>query len=192
VRIYCVEVCRFVRSKFRQWAILASLCGCLLAPLSFAQQASGHKLDALKFLIGDWVGEGGGTPGEGKGGFSIHPDLQETILVRKNFAEYPATKDRPAYRHDDLMIFYFDSISNSMRAFYTDNEGHVIDYVVSVSEDGKTCSLVSGMRPDVPRYRQTLNETQPGHLKITFEIAPIGKPDQFVEYIEATAHKTAD
>jgi len=60
----------------------------------------------LQFLLGDWVGEGNGAPGQSAGGFSFQPDLQRQILVRKSRAEYPATKDRPAFAHDDLTIVY--------------------------------------------------------------------------------------
>ena len=38
--------------------------------------------------------------------------------MRKNYAEYPPTADRPAVRHDDLMIIYFDRASNQIRANY--------------------------------------------------------------------------
>jgi hypothetical protein len=34
----------------------------------------------------------------------FQPDLQGEILVRKNRAEYPATKERAEFVHDDLMI----------------------------------------------------------------------------------------
>lgn len=75
-------------------------------PLSAQQPPPPINWNAFKFLIGEWVGEGTGAPGEGTGGFSFSYDLQNTVLVRKNFANYPATKDRPAFTHDDLMIVY--------------------------------------------------------------------------------------
>ena len=51
----------------------------------------------IEFLLGDWTGEGGGGPGQGTGEFSFHKDLDGKVVVRKNYAEYPATKDRPAF-----------------------------------------------------------------------------------------------
>jgi hypothetical protein len=63
----------------------------------------------VQYLMGDWIGEGGGAPGQGSGSFSFKPDLQGKILVRKNRAEYPATKDREAVVHDDLMVVYRDT-----------------------------------------------------------------------------------
>ena len=31
--------------------------------------------DAWQFLLGEWVGEGGGAPGQGGGGMTFHFDL---------------------------------------------------------------------------------------------------------------------
>jgi hypothetical protein len=68
----------------------------------------------LRFLLGNWTGEGGevGAGGEqtaiGSGWFSFALDLQDNIIVRKNHAHYAATSEKPAYDHDDLMIIYPD------------------------------------------------------------------------------------
>ena len=63
--------------------ILITVAG--LLPLSSASSAqettSGWAL--FEYLLGDWVGEGGGQPGQGTGEFSFHPDLQNRILVRR-------------------------------------------------------------------------------------------------------------
>ena len=74
----------------------------LLCPVA----CSADDWGAIQYLVGNWTGEGGGVPGQGVGGFSFQPDLHGKILVRKSRAEYPATKDRPAFEHDDLMIVY--------------------------------------------------------------------------------------
>ena len=87
----------------------------LISPLP-AQQASKDGFGPLDFLLGDWVAEGGGAPGQGTGGFSFAPDLQRAIVVRKSYAEYPATKDRPTYRHDDLMVIYKDSSAHRKKS----------------------------------------------------------------------------
>ena len=68
--------------------------------------ASPPNWDRWQFLIGDWIGEGSGQPGQGTGGFSLQPDLEGRVLVRKNRADYPAAKDRPAFSHQDLMVVY--------------------------------------------------------------------------------------
>ena len=142
--------------------------------------------------MGDWVGEGGGGPGQGNGKFSFSIDLQGAVLVRKNHAEYPATKDRAAYAHDDLMVVYLDSATKQKRAFYTDSERHVIQYAATLSSDGRTVIFLSDPQPGSPRYRLTYTESQPGHLRIAFEIASSDKPQQFERYIEAEAIRSTE
>ncbi len=138
------------------------------------------------FLMGQWVGEGTGQPGEGAGGFSFEAGLQNKVLIRKNYANYPATKDRAAFSHEDLLVVYRDS-GGRVLATYWDNEGHVIKYVVE--NDGKTAIFLSDPAPSEPRYRMTYLKKDDGTLGIRFEIAPPGKPDAFQTYIEAKARR---
>src|SRR5262245_36770855 len=102
------------------------------------EPATNVNWDSLKFLLGKWVGEGGSEMGTGSGYFTFEMGLNGKVLIRKNHAEYPATKDRPAFSHDDLMIVYADPATKRLRAFYTDTEGNVINYAVSVSSDSKS------------------------------------------------------
>ena len=143
----------------------------------------------VSFLLGEWIGEGGGGPGQGSGGFSFTVDLQEKILVRKNHAEYPATKGRPAYSHSDLMIIYPQPGGNRLRGMYFDNEGHVIDYAVESAEDRSTVQFRSEATSSSPGFRLTYKKTGADTLALKFEIAPPGKPDGFATYIEATARR---
>jgi hypothetical protein len=163
----------------------------LLWPLSIigSAQETTHDWAPFAYLLGDWVGEGGGQSGQGTGEFSFHPDLQDRILVRKSYAAYPPTKDRPAFRHDDLMVVYRDSDSGPPRALYFDSEGHVIHYSVTASSDQKRIEFVSEALPASPRYRLTYVITGSDTLTLKFEIAPPGKPDSFSTYIEAKAKR---
>ncbi|MFB3922395.1 MAG: hypothetical protein ACE145_11775 [Terriglobia bacterium] len=151
--------------------------------------ADGPDWDPWRFLLGEWVGEGEGQPGQGIGKFSFALDLQGRILVRKNRADYPATRERPAYSHEDLMVIYQGPSPSSTRAIYFDNEGHVIQYRVTVSTDGNSVTFLSDPSPSAPRFRLTYTKGKSGGLKILFEIAPPGKPDVFSPYIEATASR---
>jgi len=162
-----------------------------LLPRTIAGSTEGRKSDwaPLEYLLGDWVGEGGGQPGQGTGEFSFHPDLQNRVLVRKNYAAYPPTKDRPGFRHDDLMVIYREPDSALPRALYFDSEGHVIHYSVTASSDQKTIEFVSDALPSSPRYRLTYVKTGSDTLTLRFEIAPPGKPDSFSTYIEAKAKR---
>lgn len=144
---------------------------------------------ALQFLVGNWVGEGGGDPGQGSGAFSFKPDLQGRILVRKNRAEYPATKEHAATVHDDLMVVYRDTLAAPMRAIYFDNEGHTIRYDVQTPPDGGDLVFVSAPDAGTPQFRLTYTHVDEAHLKIKFEIAPPGHAGQFAPYLEAHAHR---
>src|SRR5438132_13192855 len=104
-----------------------------LTASALAPSQTKNDWEALQYLVGEWVGEGGGSPDEGSGGFSFTSELQGQIVIRKNWAQYPATKDRPAFRHDDLMILYRQG--DRVRAEYFDNERHVIRYAVQFSPD---------------------------------------------------------
>jgi hypothetical protein len=159
----------------------------LLIAASAADKTGGWG--PLDSLVGDWVGEGGGGPGQGNGSFSFKPDLQGKVLVRKNRAEYPATKDRAAAVHEDLMVVYREPSDGGLRAIYFDSEGHTIRYEVRGAGDGSEAVFVSGEEAAAPRYRLTYTRVGQDRMKIKFEIAPPGKPGQFVTYIEAGARR---
>jgi hypothetical protein len=144
---------------------------------------------ALEYLAGDWTGEGGGVPGQGGGSFSFKPDLQGKVIVRKNHAQYPATKERAAFAHDDLMVVYRDSPDAPMHAIYFDSEGHTIRYGVQGSADGSAIVFVSAADTPGPRYRLTYTRVDQERLKIKFEIAPPGHTEEFATYIEAAARR---
>jgi hypothetical protein len=151
----------------------------------------------LEFLVGKWTGAGGGGPGQGGGAFSFTPDLQNTVLVRKSFAEYPPANGKPAFRHDDLMIVYRDQASHEFRAIYFDSEAHTIEYsvkallekpgaggVVFESAPGQAAPSVAQA---APRYRMTYTSTGAAAASFKFEIAPPGK--DFTAYIEASLRR---
>ena len=164
-----------------------------LLPAILASAAIAAPEDAawepFAFLVGNWTGEGTGAPGEGTGGFSFQYDLQGKVLVRKNHADYPKTKDRPAYSHEDLMVIYRESPAGPFRADYYDNEGHVIHYTISTSPDRSTVEFISDPAAAAPRFRFTYKRTGQDSVGIKFEIAPPGKPDAFGPYIDAKARR---
>jgi len=141
------------------------------------------------FLLGDWVADGKGEPGEIKGWFTLKADLDKNVLVRKNLAEYAATKDRPASVHEDLMIVYPGMNGGPARAIYFDNEKHVINYTVSYGESEKAVILTSEGQVGAPRFRFTYKKIDGKKIKTIFEIAPAGKPEAFSVYVEGTAHR---
>lgn len=138
------------------------------------------------FLKGEWVGEGSGQPGEATGGFVFSAGLQDRVLIRKSWAEYPAQNQKPAYRHDDLMIVHQDE-GAQVRADYFDNEGHVIRYTVAFAPSHDAVVFTSEPSGAAPQFRLTYTKVSEGHVAIRFEIAPPGKP--FSTYLQATAHR---
>lgn len=161
----------------------------LLCAQPAVSQQPAPGLEPLKGLIGKWAGEGTGDAGAGGGYFTFESGLNERVLVRKNHAEYPATKDRPAFTHDDLMIVYVDSATKQLRAFYADSERNTINYIVNVSADGKNFVFLSDPREAGPRFRLTYILTAKDQITLTFETAPPDKPDQFRKFIEGRVRK---
>ena len=176
-------------NRIARLLLLVSVAGLLAVCIRSGAQETPSGWAPFESLLGDWVGEGGGQPGQGAGGFSFQLDLQNHILVRKNYAAYPPANGRPAFRHDDLMVVYRESENSPLKAVYFDSEGHVIHYSVAVSSDQKTFEFVSEVQPSNPRYRFTYVKTASDSLALKFEIAPPGKPDAFATYIEAKARR---
>ncbi len=173
---------RFARSLVCAGVFLAFIAGTAAAQ----QDGRSPRWKDLDFLIGAWEGLGSGAPGQGSGGFTFAADLQGTILVRRNFADYPATKEKSSYRHEDLMIMTREQ-AGGVRAVYFDNEGHVIHYGVQVR--GDSVIFLSDTSSTTPRYRLGYVLTAPDSLRLTFDIAPPGKSDAFTRYIEAYASR---
>jgi hypothetical protein len=146
--------------------------------------------EAFDFLAGEWVAEGSGTPGEATGSFSFSRDLDGKILVRRNRADYPPAKDRPAHVHADLMVVYHER-DGTTRANYFDNEGHVINYTVSVARDLTSITFLSEALPSAPRFRFIYSKEGKDRLRLQFDIAPPGKPEVFSKYVEGVAHRKA-
>jgi hypothetical protein len=140
-------------------------------------RAGDDPWQGLRFLVGDWVAVA--RAGEGSGHFSLAFDLQDKVLVRKNHAELPAAGNRPAGKHDDLMVIYRDG--KALKAIYFDSEDHVIRYAVHA--DGRSATFLS--EPSAgPRFRLTYTKGKAGIVDIRFEIAPPGKPNAFRTYLE--------
>jgi hypothetical protein len=144
-----------------------------------------EPLSELRFLLGDW--QAISKPGEPTGGFIFAYQLQSKIIVRTNYADYPATKERPAFRHEDLMIIYRDE-SRAIRADFYDSEGHVIRYIGKTS-DAKRVEFVSEPLPSSPRFCLSYRLNDKGEIFGAFEIAPSNRPEEFTPYLTWSAIK---
>jgi hypothetical protein len=178
------------RMKRLETGCVSCVLGILLASAACGAEADRDPWAALRFLIGEWTGEGGGQPGQSAGGFTFRPELGGKVLVRRNRAEIARGPDRPAAVHEDLMVVYPGEKGQPARAIYWDNEGHVINYAVRPAPDGKSASFLSEPVPGQPRFRLTYQEMGDNRVDIVFAIAPPGKPDEFRTYLEAKARRT--
>ena len=152
----------------------------------FGQQTK-NQWEKWNFLIGEWVGEGNGQPGQGEGKFSFQADLDGNILVRKNRTSFPETANSKAVVHEDLLIVYPGSEAQLQEAIYFDNEGHTIKYKVTFTENSVilTSDLVAG----TPRFRLKYVPIDSNTVKIDFEMASPEKPEEFKMYLEGKANK---
>src|ERR1039457_564482 len=123
----------------------AMLVALILFPFLSLQAQQARSTDEWKdfeFLFGEWTWVGGGKPGQGNGMSTFRPELDGTVLVRKTHLDYPATKERAAFGHDDLIYVYHDPQDNSLRAIFFDGEGHVIRSEEHTSELQSPCNFV--------------------------------------------------
>jgi hypothetical protein len=149
----------------------ASLFLLALSSIALGQQDTGWT--KMNWLIGHWVGEGNGVPGQGSGWFSLLPDLGEKILIRKSHSEYPATKDKPLIIHDDLMIVHHAGGDQPDQADYFDNEGHAIHYAIGYSR--RSVVFTSQATTSAPIFRLTYDPVDNETLSVTFEMSQDGR-----------------
>ena len=141
-------------------------------------------LEALGYLVGDWKDETrSGEPGTATGGGeSWKLALDGAVQVREAWCEYPARGDRPAFRHEDLLVVYLDTDS-AVRGIFWDNQGHLIRYrEVHADPDGKGVGLVSDPVAPGPRQWLQYRFEGPDHLTAVFSLHPPGAPG-FVPYL---------
>jgi hypothetical protein len=141
-------------------------------------------LERLSYLVGHWRDTARtGEPGTSTGGEETwRLALDGQILVREAWCEYPTAAERPAFRHEDLLVVFVDSDSE-VRAIFWDNQGHLIRYrEVHADPDGKGVGFVSA--PSTPGPRQWLQYRfgEPDQLSAVFSVHGPGAPG-FMPYL---------
>jgi len=104
----------------------------------------------VRFLEGEWQGEGDGKPGQSGGAATLRFELQGQTLVRRSHADYPAANGRAASHHEDLMTLFVER--RQLKALNLDNEAHVIRYEVASGSEGAIFTSEPGPGP---RFRLT-------------------------------------
>jgi hypothetical protein len=171
----------------RACALVAVGLAFLLLGVSTVQAKEPAALEPLAFLVGEWPSSGSAQPGAGSGKAVFARGLQDRVIVRTSYAEYPGAPGQPASRHDDLTII-FAAPDGAIRADYYDNEGHVIRYAVEVPAPGRAV-LLSEPVASQPRFRLSYALDPAGVLEGEFAIAPPGAPDAFKPYLTWKSRK---
>ncbi len=102
----------------------------------------------FQFLLANGRLLGAVSPARGPESFYFDFELGGKIFVRRNHLEFAATRDNPAFAHDDQLITYKEE-TGEMRAIYFDNEGHTIHYKVTLSPEGDLVYISDA----IPGYR---------------------------------------
>jgi len=157
----------------------------LVAPL-WSQPAvpQADPFASVRFLVGEWKGEGDGKPGQSTGAATFRFELEGRALVRRNQADSAPGSGKPAFHHEDLLTVFAEG--GQLKALYLDNEDHVIRYLVTTVPEGVAFTSEPGPGP---RFRLTYLRKTEGIISLRFEFAPPGKPEAFASYIEAAMHK---
>jgi len=144
---------------------------------------------ALDRLIGTWIADSasGGRPGTAtSGGETWQLELDGCVLVRRDVSEYPATANRPAFRHAGLTVIW-PRPEGGFKASAYDNEGHNIEYDVVASDTAIV--FTSHSAPSAPKFRLTYRPVSTGYA-IRFEIATPSQPEVFHPYVTGGIHRT--
>lgn len=152
--------------------------------LSILQAQTNDAWKKLDFLLGEWTGMASekDTPhGTGQGAFSFEPELKQKIIVRHNHAGYNS-----GVEHDDLMVIYLDTPSDTPRAIYFDTEGHVIRYNLGFPSANRVVFETDGTQPG-PKYRLTY-WMEGESLNGRFEIAAAS---EYKTYLSWTSKRSA-
>lgn len=139
---------------------------------------------SMRFLEGEWKGEGDGKPGSSSGAATFRFQLEGKALVRHSHADYPAANGRPASYHEDLLTCFPES--GQLKALYLDNEDHVIRYLVKAVPEG--VAFTSEPAPG-PRFRLSYLRKSENLVTVRFEIAPPSNPEAFATYLEGITRK---
>jgi hypothetical protein len=138
----------------------------------------------VRFLLGEWSGEGDGRPGQSTGVATFCLELDGRVLMRRSHTDSAPGSGKSAFHHEDLLTVYAEG--GQLKALYLDNEGHVIRYLAAPVPEG--VAFISELAPG-PRFRLTYLRRPGALVTVRFEFAPPGQPEAFTTYLEGNTRK---
>jgi hypothetical protein len=155
---------------------------------SNAAQSAADPWQSLRFLTGTWQAktQGGSAKAAGSGTYTFRLELQNHVLARHSSS---ADCGGPAdfnCKHSDLLYVYQDGGSQSYKAIYFDNEGHVIHYDVSTPAANTVTFLSDASHPG-PQFR-LIYALDGAIMSGKFQMRMPGQRD-FASYLEWTGAK---
>ncbi len=139
------------------------------------------------YLLGEWVGEASGEPGQGAGSATFEASLDGNVVIRRSRTDFPATGSNPAIHHVDLLVIYAEG--GLVKADYFDNEGHVIHYEVAFAQESATLTFTSPIVEGQPRQRLTYRPLGKDRVEVSFDLAPPGQPTAFKTHVKGVSRR---
>ncbi|MCE1189522.1 MAG: hypothetical protein LWX56_10300 [Ignavibacteria bacterium] len=158
----------------------------LCATIISAQEIKNRHIP--EWLIGNWIGTGSGAPGFGTGEFSFSYELDSMVIIRKAHSTYPSRTEGKMLTHDDLLVVYKEN-DVFCKAHYYDNEGHIIEYTISIPDTGNAVIFTSNAPAGQPIFRLTYIAYANQQVFIEFAISPTQTPAQFRPYVSGFARR---
>ncbi len=163
-------------------AVRIAACLMQLTDPTWAQNtppAEPDRLQAFRFFLGTWEGEGEGQPGKSRVSREYAIVLDGRFIEVRNQSIYAPQGGNPGEDHRDIGFISFDSARGKhvLRQFHV--EGFVNQYVLeSTSGDAKTMTFVTEAIENLPagfRARETYVLLGADELVERFELAEPGK-----------------
>lgn len=156
------------------------------APAPFSTVAP-STFASLAFLEGTWTAQAEGTGGtKALGTYTFARELNGHVLARHG--RTADCKPAPGFDcdHSDLLYVFQESPAAPLKAFFLDNEGHVIHYLVTTPTPATAVFLSDPAQPG-PVFRLTY-ERSGSAMAGKFEMHMPGSPD-WHRYLEWTGTK---
>jgi hypothetical protein len=154
--------------------------GALLVASTASAQTPSLKggLQGLDFLVGHWStpmrGKVADTGGSSAGESVFTPEVNGTVLLRKDHVSLYDAAGKPTGGFDIMMMIYAEA--GGIHADYSDGD-HVIHYTSASVDPGHAVTFVSAASPTTPTFKLSYVLSKPKVIDIDFSMAPPGGTD---------------